>query len=249
MIETVAREQAQQEEARQAALSASSLPQSTTSHPLAALSIPVSTPQGEALSIPAADSANTSISTANPVEAETLSRQPKDGDGQGTSGEKEGTAEQTAPAAEPAGGAPATTRPATAHAASAAAPSTESVGVATDPPESSEAEAQTDVSGPPPPRGLDPQDVAAAMAVAGQTAEEEKQRAVEEAEARGLKAGRAEAIGSGVSKLLQLLHVASRFEAKGERLPSAVDFFSKVCATLSIVFVFVSAFVLKLQAL
>lgn len=233
MIETVAREQAQQQEAQHATLSASPLPQSTTSHPPAALSIAVSTPQGEALSIPAADSANISVSTANPAEAETRPREPKDHDGHGAAGEQQkGAAEQTAPAVEPAGGAPVARPPMTVHAATAAVPSTESVGVATDTPESSEAGAQTDVSGPPPPRGLDPQDVAAAMAVAGRTAEEEKQRAVEEAEARGLEAGRAEAVGTGVSKLLRLLHVASRFEAKGERLPSAVDFFSKVRAGL-----------------
>lgn len=110
--------------------------------------------------------------------------------------------------------------------------STESIGVATDLPQVHDAEAQTDVSGPPPPPGLDPREVSEAVAAAAATAAEEQRKVAEEAESRGLAAGRAEAIGEGVAKLLRLLHVASRFEAKGERLPSAVDFFSKVCCTL-----------------
>lgn len=105
---------------------------------------------------------------------------------------------------------------------------TESVDVATDPLRTQEVGAQTEVSGPPPPTGLDPGEVSKAVAVAAKVSLEEKEKAVSEAEARGMVAGRADAVG-WVSKMLKLLHVASRFEAKGERLPTAVDFFSKVC--------------------
>ncbi|CAM9672447.1 unnamed protein product [Pylaiella littoralis] len=105
--------------------------------------------------------------------------------------------------------------------------SSESVGVSTDSVTTEEAEVQTDVSGPPPPPGLDPRTVSEAVAVAAALASQEKDRAVQEAEERGAVKGRTEA-ASGLSKVLRLLHVASRFEAKGERLPTAVDFFSKV---------------------
>lgn len=105
---------------------------------------------------------------------------------------------------------------------------TESVDVAIDPLRTQEVGAQTEVSGPPPPTGLDPGEVSKAVAVAAKISLDEKEKAVSEAEARGMAAGRADAVG-WVSKMLKLLHVASRFEAKGERLPTAVDFFSKVC--------------------
>lgn len=105
---------------------------------------------------------------------------------------------------------------------------TESIGVATEPPApTEEAEVQTDVSGPPPPPGLDPRTVSEAVAMAATLASQEKDRAAREAEERGVEKGRAEA-AAGLFKVLRLLHVASRFEAKGQRLPSAVDFFSKV---------------------
>lgn len=109
--------------------------------------------------------------------------------------------------------------------------SSESVGVSTDPVTTEEAEAQTDVSGPPPPPGLDPRTVSEAVAVAATLASQEKDSAVQEAEERGVVKGRA-AAAAGLSKVLRLLHVASRFEAKGERLPTAVDFFSKVCGVV-----------------
>lgn len=110
---------------------------------------------------------------------------------------------------------------------------TESIGVSTDPPAATEeAEAQTDVSGPPPPPGLDPRAVSEAVGRAATLASEEKDKAAREAEERGVEKGRAEAAAAGLSKVLRLLHVASRFEAKGQRLPSAVDFFSKVCIYL-----------------
>lgn len=105
---------------------------------------------------------------------------------------------------------------------------TESVGVSTDPLGTEEAEVQTDVSGPPPRPGLDPREVSEAVAVAATLASQEKEKAAQEAEERGIAKGRKEA-ATGLSKVLRLLHVASRFEAKGERLPTAVDFFSKVC--------------------
>lgn len=104
----------------------------------------------------------------------------------------------------------------------------ESIGVSTDPVATEEAEVQTDLSGPPPPPGLDPRTVSEAVAVAATLASQEKDKAAQEAEERGVVKGRAEA-AAGLSKVLRLLHVASRFEAKGERLPTAVDFFSKVC--------------------
>lgn len=104
---------------------------------------------------------------------------------------------------------------------------TETVGVCTEPLHREDAEAQTDLSGPPPPAGLDPGEVSAAVSAAAVLASEEKDKAAEEGFDRGVEAGRAEAT-AGVSKLLRVLHVASRFEAKGERLPTAVDFFSKV---------------------
>lgn len=105
---------------------------------------------------------------------------------------------------------------------------TESVAVATEPLHTQEVGAQTEVSGPPPAAGVDPGEVSKAVAVAAEIGLREKEKAVSDAEARGLAAGRAEVAG-GLSKILKLLHVASRFEAKGERLPTAVDFFSKVC--------------------
>ena len=108
-----------------------------------------------------------------------------------------------------------------------AALSTRTVGISTETPFTEELGAQTELSGPPPPAGLDPEEVSAAVSAAAALALEEKEKAAEEAEARGVAAGRAEA-AAGLSKILRLLHVASRFEAKGERLPTAVDFFSKV---------------------
>lgn len=108
-----------------------------------------------------------------------------------------------------------------------AAAETESVGVSTDPVATEEAAAQTDSSGPPPPPGLDPRTVSEAVAMAATLASQEKEKAAREAEERGIATGRAEAT-AGLSKVLRLLHVASRFEAKGKRLPTAVDFFSKV---------------------
>lgn len=104
---------------------------------------------------------------------------------------------------------------------------TESIGVSTDPLATEESAVQTDVSGPPPPPGLDPRTVSEAVAMAATLALQEKDKAAQEAEARGIEMGRAEA-AAGLSKVLRLLHVASRFEAKGQRLPTAVDFFSKV---------------------
>lgn len=104
---------------------------------------------------------------------------------------------------------------------------TDSKGVSTDPVDTEEAGAQTDVTGPPPPPGLDPRIVSEAVAVAATLAAEEKDKAAREAEERGIEKGREDA-AKGLSKVLRLLHVATRFEAKGERLPTAVDFFSKV---------------------
>ncbi|CAN0009498.1 unnamed protein product, partial [Ectocarpus sp. 8 AP-2014] len=126
------------------------------------------------------------------------------------------------PAPAPEGGGPQDQQPAAEVAAA-----TESVGVSTDPLATEEAEVQTDVSGPPPRPGLDPREVSEAVAVAATLAAQEKENAAQEAEERGIAKGRKEA-ASGLSKVLRLLHVASRFEAKGERLPTAVDFFSKV---------------------
>ena len=115
---------------------------------------------------------------------------------------------------------------------------TESIGVSTEPPAATEeAEVQTDVSGPPPPPGLDPRTVSEAVAMAATLASQEKDKAAREAEKRGVEKGRAE-VAAGLSKVLRLLHVASRFEAKGQRLPSAVDFFSKVC-TVAVLFLHV----------
>ncbi|CAM9835313.1 unnamed protein product, partial [Choristocarpus tenellus] len=90
------------------------------------------------------------------------------------------------------------------------------VGTETEMLQGTEVAAQTDISGPMPPAGMDPGEVAEATAVAVSTA---KAAAVVE--------GR-EKMRSGVRKLLRLLHVTSRFEARGEQLPSEVDFFSKV---------------------
>ncbi|CAN0407253.1 unnamed protein product, partial [Hapterophycus canaliculatus] len=104
---------------------------------------------------------------------------------------------------------------------------TDSKGVSTDPVLMEEAEAQTNLTGPPPPPGLDPREVSAAVAMAATLAAEEKEKAAQEAEKRGIEKGRKDA-AAGLSKVLRLLHVASRFEAKGERLPTAVVFFSKV---------------------
>lgn len=70
-------------------------------------------------------------------------------------------------------------------------------------------------------------EVSTAVAAAAAQAAQEKKAAAVEGEAKGLAMGRVEA-ASGVSKILRLLHVAGRFEAKGDRLPTAVDFFSKV---------------------
>lgn len=105
--------------------------------------------------------------------------------------------------------------------------STKAICVGPDLPPTVESEMQTDVSGPPPPQGLDPGEVSRAIEAAAATALKEKKDAEAEAEARGLATGRAQG-AAGVSKLLRLLHVAARFEAQEERLPTAVDFFSKV---------------------
>ncbi|CAM9421857.1 unnamed protein product, partial [Scytosiphon promiscuus] len=108
---------------------------------------------------------------------------------------------------------------------------TESKKISTDPVHTEEAEAQTDVRGPPPPPGLDPREVSEAVAMAATLAAQDKAQAAQEAEERGIEKGRKEGrkeSTAGLSKVLRLLHVASRFEAKGERLPTAVDFFSKV---------------------
>lgn len=118
--------------------------------------------------------------------------------------------------------------------AAVVAAATETVGVSTEPVNTEDVGAQTEVSGPPPPAGLDPAVVSAAVATAAALALEEKEKASAEAEARGVAAGRAEA-AAGVSKILRLLHVASRFQAKGERLPTAVDFFSKVGGGLTVI--------------
>lgn len=99
----------------------------------------------------------------------------------------------------------------------------ESVGVATDPIPIEHASAQTELSGPPPPRGLDPAKASIAMAKAAMYAAKEK----EEAEARGLATGRAE-IKTGLRKILGLLHATTWCNAKGKSLPTAIDFFSKV---------------------
>ncbi|CAN0268411.1 unnamed protein product, partial [Ectocarpus sp. 13 AM-2016] len=126
------------------------------------------------------------------------------------------------PAPTPQGGGPQDQQP-----AAEVEVETASVGVSTDPLDTEEAEVQTDVSGPPPRPGLDPREVSEAVAVAATLAAQEKEKAAQEAEERGISKGRKEA-ATGLSKVLCLLHVASRFEAKGERLPTAVDFFSKV---------------------
>lgn len=221
VIEAVARDQAEQQAAQQAqeeqerqsgaGVVANTAPLASTSNPALptpALSIPVTaapTATGGALSIlsiPATDL------TSSPVERTALPPSTTEHESQGDGQISE---EQRAP--------PATT-PAT--------PSMQSVGVVTDVPESGDAGAQTDVSGPLPQPGLDPREVAVAMAAAAEAAAEEQRKVEEAAEARGLAAGRTKS-AAGVAKLLRLLHVASRFEAKGERLPSAVDFFSKVC--------------------
>lgn len=142
----------------------------------------------------------------------------------------EADAQDSSPELDPAATAPAAAEAAAAMvaaAAAAAALSTRTVGVSTETPLTEELGAQTELSGPPPPAGLDPEEVSAAVLAAATLALEEKEKAAEEAEARGVAAGRAEA-ATGLSKILRLLHVASRFEAKGERLPTAVDFFSKV---------------------
>lgn len=100
---------------------------------------------------------------------------------------------------------------------------TASVGVATDPIPSEHAFAQTDLSGPPPPRGLDPAKASIAMAKAAMYVAKEK----DEAAARGLAAGRAE-VKTGLTKILGLLHATAWCNAKGKSLPTAIDFFSKV---------------------
>lgn len=99
----------------------------------------------------------------------------------------------------------------------------ESVGVATDPIQTEHASAQTELSGPPPPRGLDPAKASIAIAKAAMYAAKEK----EEAEARGLATGRAE-MKTGLRKILGLLHATTWCNAKGKSLPTAIDFFSKV---------------------
>ncbi|CAM9353839.1 unnamed protein product, partial [Discosporangium mesarthrocarpum] len=101
----------------------------------------------------------------------------------------------------------------------------------TEPPEVTEVAIQTDMSGPSAPPCPGPGEgmveATAAEAAATVAAAAAATEAREAAEMAASEARREELI-AGVGKLLRLLHVASRFEAKGERLPSEVDFFSKV---------------------